>query len=95
MNQLKRRIAKMIKEDAIKDTVEKEKIGSLLRNKKWNPYCLRHSSISSDSDYLLLEYTDFLLKTKVGVVKLHSEKSSNFKAVCEKFNEYTNREETA
>jgi hypothetical protein len=59
----------MIKEDAIKDTVEKEKIGSLLRNKKWNPYCLRHSSISSDSDYLLLEYTDFLLKTKVGVVK--------------------------
>ncbi|MGE5685108.1 MAG: hypothetical protein ACM3ZS_08180 [Nitrososphaerota archaeon] len=36
----------------IKDTVEKENIGSLLRNKKWNPYCLRHSSISSDSDYL-------------------------------------------
>jgi hypothetical protein len=35
-----------------------------------------------------LEYTNFLLKTKVGVVKLHSEKSSNFKAVYEKFNEY-------
>jgi len=51
-NQLKGRIAKMIKEDAIKDTVEKKKLWSSLRNQKWNPYCLRHSSISSDSDYL-------------------------------------------
>jgi hypothetical protein len=34
------------------DDKEKEKLCTLLRNKKWNPYCLRHSSISYDSDYL-------------------------------------------
>ena len=30
----------------------REKLIYLLRTKKWNPYCLRHSAITYDSDYL-------------------------------------------
>jgi integrase/recombinase XerD len=32
-----------------------------LQTKKWNPYCIRHSSITSDSDFL----PDYALKKKV------------------------------
>jgi hypothetical protein len=61
INQLKRRIVTMLKEGTITDGDEKKKLESLLRNKKWNPYCLRHSSISNDSDYL----PEYALKKKV------------------------------
>jgi hypothetical protein len=33
----------------------------LLKTKKWNPYCIRHSAITSDSDYL----PEYALKKKV------------------------------
>jgi hypothetical protein len=33
----------------------------LLNTKRWNPYCIRHSSISSDSDFL----PEYALKKKV------------------------------
>ena len=33
----------------------------MLRTKKWNPYCIRHSAITSDSDYL----PEYALKKKV------------------------------
>ena len=33
----------------------------LLNTKKWNPYCIRHSSITHDSDYL----PEYALKKKV------------------------------
>ena len=33
----------------------------LLNVKKWNPYCIRHSAITSDSDYL----PEYALKKKV------------------------------
>jgi integrase/recombinase XerD len=50
MKQLKQRIEAMV--GNTKDSQEKEKLVYLLRNKKWNPYCLRHSAITYDSDYL-------------------------------------------
>lgn len=61
MNQLKRRIITMLKEGTIENAQEKQKLQYLLRNKRWNPYCLRHSSISNDSDYL----PEYALKKKV------------------------------
>jgi hypothetical protein len=61
MDQLKCRIITMLNEGRIMDKQEKEKLEFLLRTKKWNPYCLRHSSISNDSDYL----PEYALKKKV------------------------------
>jgi integrase/recombinase XerD len=61
MNQLRNRILKMLEEGSIKDIKEKEKLEYLIKTKKWNPYCLRHSSISSDSDFL----PEYALKKKV------------------------------
>ncbi|MGE5635074.1 MAG: hypothetical protein ACM3VV_07560 [Deltaproteobacteria bacterium] len=61
MNQLRNRILKMLEEGSIKNVKEKEKLAYLIKTKKWNPYCVRHSSISSNSDFLP-EYT---LKKKV------------------------------
>ena len=61
MNQLKIRIIKILKEGLINDPEEKEKLEYLIKSKKWNPYCLRHSSISSDSDFL----PEYALKKKV------------------------------
>jgi integrase/recombinase XerD len=61
MNQLRNRILKMLDEGLIKDTKEKERLEYLIKTKKWNPYCIRHSSISSDSDFL----PEYALKKKV------------------------------
>lgn len=61
MNQLKKRIMRLIKNGEIKDKVEKERILLLINSKRINPYCIRHSSITSDSDYL----PDYALKKKV------------------------------
>jgi hypothetical protein len=58
---LKKRIIRLIASDEIKDIKEKEKLQYLLKTKKWNPYCIRHSSITSDSDYL----PEYALKKKV------------------------------
>ena len=44
-----------------KNIEENEKLSSILSTKKWNSYCLRHSSISYDSDYL----PEYALKKKV------------------------------
>jgi integrase/recombinase XerD len=49
---LKTRIKTMIERSEITDSQERERLEFLLRTKKWNPYCLRHSAISSDSDFL-------------------------------------------
>ena len=58
---LKKRVIRLIESDEIKDTKEKEKLQYLLKTKKWNPYCIRHSSITADSDYL----PEYALKKKV------------------------------
>jgi integrase/recombinase XerD len=60
MNQLKKRILRLIETDEIKDE-EKEKMLSIISNKKFNPYCIRHSAITADSDYL----PEYALKKKV------------------------------
>ena len=58
---LEKRIIRLIASKEIKDTKEKEKLQYLLKTKKWNPYCIRHSSITADSDYL----PEYALKKKV------------------------------
>jgi integrase/recombinase XerD len=61
MEQLKKRIIRLIENGEIKDEEERQKLNYLLKTKKWNPYCIRHSAITSDSDYL----PDYALKKKV------------------------------
>jgi hypothetical protein len=48
---------------------EQEKLEYLLRTKKWNPYCICHSPITSDSDFLP-EYaaTSFITCTAKGLI---------------------------
>ncbi len=58
MKQLKSRITRMIKSWEITDETERERLRVLLTTKKFNPYCLRHSSISHESDFL----PDYALK---------------------------------
>ena len=60
MKQLRMRIARMLESGAIDNDAEKEKLEYLLKTKKWNPYCLRHSAITNDSDYL----PEFAVKKK-------------------------------
>jgi hypothetical protein len=43
MKQLRQRIIRMLESGQIKDSEEKQKLERLLRTKKWNPYCIRHS----------------------------------------------------
>jgi integrase/recombinase XerD len=52
MKQLKERIQTLLKEGHIKDEEERDRLELLIKTKKWNPYCFRHSAITHDSDYL-------------------------------------------
>ncbi|WP_458746030.1 hypothetical protein [Candidatus Nitrosocosmicus sp. T] len=61
MRQLKKRIQRLIDCNTISNSNELDHIRYLLDTKKWNPYCIRHSSISHDSDYL----PEYALKKKV------------------------------
>lgn len=58
---LKKRIIRLLASEEITDKKEREKLRYILATKKWNPYCIRHSSITSDSDYL----PEYALKKKV------------------------------
>ena len=60
MKQLKKRIERLLKNGKITDPKEHEILQYLLRTKKWNPYCIRHSAITYDSDSL----PEFALKKK-------------------------------
>ena len=44
MKHLKKRIESLLKAGEIKDERERENLEYLLKTKKWNPYCIRHSS---------------------------------------------------
>jgi integrase/recombinase XerD len=66
MKQLRKRIIRLLESDdnslpVVIDKEEKEKLEYLVKTKKWNPSCIRHSSITSDSDYL----PEYALKKKV------------------------------
>jgi integrase/recombinase XerD len=61
MRQLKKRIKRLLDNNEITDTIEQEKLKFLINTKKWNPYGIRHSSITHDSDYL----PEYALKKKV------------------------------
>lgn len=61
MKQLRKRIIQLVRSGTITDEQEKHKLEFLIKTKKWNPYCKRHSAISSDSDFL----PEYALKKKV------------------------------
>jgi integrase/recombinase XerD len=61
MMSLKNRISRLLKGGEIADLKEREVLEHLLRTKKWNPYCIRHSAITYDSDSL----PEFALRKKV------------------------------
>src|SRR4030095_9165284 len=61
MKQLRERIIRLLEKGEIKNYDEREKLELLLKLKKWNPYCIRHSAITSDSDFL----PEYALKKKV------------------------------
>jgi integrase/recombinase XerD len=60
LKQLRNRIDRMVEKGSVTEQSEREKLEYLLRTKKWNPYCLRHSAITDDSDYL----PEFAVKKK-------------------------------
>ena len=61
MKQLRKRVTRLLENGAITDEAERLRIEFLLKTKKWNPSCIRHSAITSDSDYL----PEYALKKKV------------------------------
>ncbi len=61
LKQLRKRIIRLLIEGSITNKEEREKLTELLKTKKWNPYCIRHSAITADSDYL----PEYALKKKV------------------------------
>jgi hypothetical protein len=61
MKQLRERIFRLIENGEINNQDERENLEYLLKTRKWNPYCIRHSAITSDSDYL----PEYALKKKV------------------------------
>ena len=61
MKQLRHRIIRMLESGMISNLEERQKLEYLLRTKKWNPYCLRHSANTYDSDYL----PEYAVKKKV------------------------------
>jgi len=61
MKQLRQRIIRLLESSEINNHDERERLEFLLQTKRWNPYCIRHSAITADSDYL----PEYALKKKV------------------------------
>ena len=61
MRQLRERIIRLLERGEINNLDERERLHYLIKTKKWNPYCIRHSAITSDSDFL----PEYALKKKV------------------------------
>jgi integrase/recombinase XerD len=61
MKQLRKRTVRLLENGSIADESERQKLELLIKTKKWNPYCIRHSAITSDSDFL----PEYALKKKV------------------------------
>jgi hypothetical protein len=58
---LRPRIRRLLDNGEITDTKEREILEILLKTKRWNPYCIRHSAITYDGDSL----PEFALRRKV------------------------------
>ena len=56
-----KRLTRLLEKGTITDENERQRLEFLLKAKRWNPYCIRHSAITSDSDYL----PEYALKKKV------------------------------
>lgn len=52
LDHLRKYIKRLMESGSIIDEQKKQKLEYLLRVKKWNPYCFRHSAITDDSDHL-------------------------------------------
>lgn len=76
MKQLRKRIIGLIQSGSITDIQEKENLERLIKTKKWNPYCIRHSAITADSDYL----PEFALRKKARWVMNSKQPSRYIKA---------------
>jgi len=61
MKKIRTKIIRLLNDGCITDKQEREKLEYLIKTKRWNPYCIRHSAITSDSDYL----PEYALKKKV------------------------------
>ncbi len=61
LKQLRLRIKRLVESGSIADDQQKQELEYLLKTKKWNPYCFRHSAITVDSDHL----PEFALKKKI------------------------------
>jgi len=61
MKQLRQRIVRLLENGEINNHDERHNLEYLLKAKKWNAYCIRHSAITADSDYL----PEYALKKKV------------------------------
>jgi integrase/recombinase XerD len=61
MKQLRKRIICLVESSSITNEEEKKRLTHIINTKKWNPYCIRHSAITSDSDFL----PEYALKKKV------------------------------
>src|SRR5215469_12542684 len=58
---LRSKIMRLVSQGSITDQKQRQKLEHLLRTKKWNPYCFRHSAITDDSNHL----PEYALKKKV------------------------------
>ena len=54
MKQLRLRIIRLLKNNDSINIEERKRLENLIKSKKFNPYGLRHSSITADADYVLL-----------------------------------------
>ena len=61
LDHLRQRVKRLVESESIADVKRRQKLEYLLRTKKWNPYCFRHSAITDDSDHL----PEFALTKKV------------------------------
>jgi len=73
MKQFHNRVIRLLRHGDITDPREREKLECLIKTKRWNPYCIRHCAITSDSDYL----PEFALKKKVRW-SMNSKQSSRY-----------------
>lgn len=60
LKQLRKRIIALTESGSITDQQERETLEHLINTKKWSAYCIRHSAITADSDYL----PEYALKKK-------------------------------